>query len=47
VQFDNAEVIVITPQSPLGSELVGKQQGDVLKLTLPGSQDKYRVVSVK
>lgn len=47
VQFDNAEVIVITPQSPLGAELVGKQQGDVLKLSRPGSQDKYRVVSVK
>jgi transcription elongation GreA/GreB family factor len=47
VHFDSDEIIVITPQSPLGSQLVGSKQGDVLKLSLPGSKDKYRVVSVK
>lgn len=46
VEFDGHELLVITPQSPLGSQLVGKQQNDQLKLTLPGSQNKYRVVSV-
>jgi transcription elongation GreA/GreB family factor len=47
VEFNSHEILVITPQSPLGAQLFGKQQGDLLKLTLPGSQDKYRVVSVK
>jgi transcription elongation GreA/GreB family factor len=46
VEFEQREILVITPQSPLGSQLVGKVQGDLLKLTLPGSQNKYRVVSV-
>lgn len=46
VEFDSHEILVITPQSPLGSQLAGKLQGDVLKLTLPGSQNKYRVVKV-
>jgi transcription elongation GreA/GreB family factor len=46
VEFDGHEILVITPQSPLGSQLVGRLQGDVLNLTLPGSQNKYRVVKV-
>lgn len=46
VEFDGHEILVITPQSPLGSQLVGKKQGEVLKLTLPGSQNRYKVVSV-
>lgn len=46
VEFQKYEILVITPQSPLGAQLVGKQQGDLLKLTLPGSQNKYRVVAV-
>lgn len=46
VDFQKHEILVITPQSPLGAQLVGKKQGDLLKLTLPGSQNKYKVVSV-
>lgn len=46
VEFDGQEILVITPQSPLGSQLVGKMEGDQLKLALPGSQNKYRVVKV-
>ena len=46
VEFKKQEILVITPQSPLGAQLVGKLQGDLLELTLPGSQNKYRVVSV-
>ena len=47
VIHEKKEILVITPQSPLGAQLVGKQQGDLLKLTLPGSQNKYKVVSVR
>lgn len=46
VEFENHEVLVITPHSPLGSQLMGKQQGDALKLKLPGAQNNYRLVSV-
>ena len=46
VEFEEQEVLVITPQSPLGSQLMGRQQGDALKLKLPGAQNQYRVVAV-
>jgi transcription elongation GreA/GreB family factor len=45
-QLDGQEILVITPQSPLGAQVVGKRQGDVLKLTLPGAQNKFKVVGV-
>ena len=40
------EVTVITPQSPLGEQLVGRKQGDVLKLKLAGAQNQYAVTVV-
>ncbi len=40
------EVLVITPQSPLGGQLQGRKQGDRLELTLGGKQRKVCVVSV-
>jgi transcription elongation GreA/GreB family factor len=46
VQIGAHEVIIVTPQSPLGSRLVGSRQGDILKLTAPGAQQKFRVVKV-
>jgi len=47
VEYQKQEILVITPQSPLGAQLVGKYQDDLLKLTLPGSQNKYKVVNVQ
>ena len=46
VEVNGCEVLVITPQSPLGAQLVGKCAGDELKLVLPGSQNRYRVRAV-
>lgn len=43
---DNKQVLVITPQSPLGSQLVGKKQGDRLKIEIAGSRNEYLVASV-
>lgn len=40
------EILVITPQSPLGEQLLGKKQGDCLQLSLAGVRDRYRVLSV-
>ena len=40
------EVLVITPESPLGQELLGKKQGDCWQLALGGARGKYRVLSV-
>jgi transcription elongation GreA/GreB family factor len=46
VTVDGQEVLVITPQSPLGSQLMGRKEGDAVTLTLPGSKQKYRVAAV-
>ena len=40
------EVLVITPQSPLGSQLQGRQQGDWLNLALGLTKRRVQVLSV-
>jgi hypothetical protein len=39
-------VLVITPQSPLGRQLMGRRQGDTLQLDLGGKRSEFRVSSV-
>jgi transcription elongation GreA/GreB family factor len=39
-------VLVITPQSPLGRQLMGRKQGDILQLDLGGKRSEFRVSSV-
>jgi len=40
------DVLVITPQSPLGQQLMGKKKGDRLKIDIGGSKDEYLVAEV-
>jgi transcription elongation GreA/GreB family factor len=46
VDFQRREIIVITPQSPLGQNLMGKKAGDRWKAQIGGSSIKYQIVSV-
>jgi transcription elongation GreA/GreB family factor len=46
VLHDKREVLVITPQSPLGAQIMGRKQGDVLKLQLGNAQNQCRVTMV-
>ena len=39
-------VLVITPQSPLGRQLMGRKQGDRLQLELSGQRSEYQIASV-
>jgi len=41
------EILVITPESPLGKELLGKKVGDRIKLQTRGPAQQYRVISVR
>ncbi len=45
IQHAGQEITVITTQSPIGQQLVGRKQGDVLKLDF-GARGETRVVSV-
>jgi transcription elongation GreA/GreB family factor len=44
---DKKEILVITPQSPLGEQLLGRKQGDRPQLTLGGTKQTARIVSVE
>jgi transcription elongation GreA/GreB family factor len=46
IVHDKKEVLVITAQSPLGQQLVGKKQGDTLHVQIAGGEELVRVVSV-
>lgn len=47
VQHGPHEVLVITPQSPLGERLLGKKKGDRLQLAVDGNKAAHRVISVQ
>lgn len=45
LELDGDEVMVITPASPLGRELIGKQCGDLVELK-SGAVREYEILSV-
>jgi transcription elongation GreA/GreB family factor len=47
VEVDGVEITVITPQSPLGAQLVGARAGQKLNLTLGGTARPARIASVR
>jgi transcription elongation GreA/GreB family factor len=47
VLHDKKEILVITPQSPLGEQLLGKKSGDKLKLKLGGEISAAKILSVE
>jgi transcription elongation GreA/GreB family factor len=46
VEYEGVEIIVITPQSPLGQQLMGKNAGQRWTGNFSGSRTSYRIVSV-
>jgi transcription elongation GreA/GreB family factor len=46
IQLGGEEVLVITPQSPLGQQLVGKRKGEEVQLQLGGRRTSHRIVKV-
>lgn len=46
VVLENKTILVITPQSPLGQQLVGRKQGDRLKLKIGRFANDHRIASV-
>ena len=47
VLHDKKEILVITPQSPLGEQLLGKKQGERPQLNLGGAHQSARIVTVE
>ena len=46
VDYDGKEILVITPHSPLGQQLVGKKKGDRIKLEIAGASEQLRIAEV-
>ena len=46
VEVDGQTVLVITPQSPLGRQLIGRKQDDTLQLELGGRRGPARIAAV-
>ena len=46
VLHDKKEILVITPQSPLGEQLMGKKSGDQSQLTFGGAKQVAKILRV-
>src|SRR5687768_12840106 len=46
VVFEKREVLVITPESPLGAQLIGKKQGEKHRLEIAGQKQEFAVARV-
>jgi hypothetical protein len=46
IRHKTADILVITPESPLGRELVGKKVGDRVKFQTRGATQEFRVTAV-
>ena len=47
VLHDKKEILVITPQSPLGEQLMGKKSGDQPQLNFGGAKQLARIIRVE
>jgi transcription elongation GreA/GreB family factor len=46
VEQNGTAVLIITPQSPLGAQLLGRKEGERLKIKVGGRQEAYRIARV-
>ena len=46
IECEGRLLLVITPQSPMGKQLVGRKQGDRLQIEIGGASDSFRVLGV-
>lgn len=47
VMCEQKEVLVITPESPLGAQLLGKKQGQKCRLEITGEKQDYTITAVR
>jgi transcription elongation GreA/GreB family factor len=47
IKYQRKEIMVITPQSPLGQNLVGRKAGEFWTSQVGGSAIKYQIISVR
>jgi transcription elongation GreA/GreB family factor len=46
VEHSKKEILVITPQSPLGEQLMGQKSGGRIQLSIGGGRNDYQIIKV-
>lgn len=46
IEYEGEEIVVITPGSPLGKELLGKGAGDAVEIETGSNRTEYEIVEV-
>jgi transcription elongation GreA/GreB family factor len=46
LQLDGRAILVVTPQSPLGRQLIGRRVGDVVQTPTRGSASRQQIVGI-
>jgi transcription elongation GreA/GreB family factor len=46
VIYGGREILVITPSSPLGQQIVGRKQGEKVKLQIAGTTNEFRIAAI-
>jgi hypothetical protein len=46
VVHDKKEFLVITPESPLGAQLIGKKQGEKCRLDIGGQKQEFKIANI-
>lgn len=46
IMHEKREILVITPESPLGSQLLGRKAGDKCLLDLAGQKQQFKVAAI-
>jgi transcription elongation GreA/GreB family factor len=46
VQLGAHSILVVTPQSPLGEEVMGRKTGDVIEIEAQGVTREYEIISI-
>ncbi len=46
VSFEESEILIITPESPIAGQLMGKEEGDAFEMNVKGSSVEYEIVSI-
>ena len=47
VLYNGDEFLVITPESPLGKQIVGRKKGDRFQFEIAGTRSEYRVANIR
>lgn len=46
VSFENRQIQVITPESPLGKNLIGKEVGEIIQISAGDKNREYEILSI-